>query len=95
MLSSAAGHWSEQWEEIRDGLFEAWPEYSGNRYYPVPGIECADPEETEPEYYDFEDAEVTFDDCSNMWEGEYGASRTRLLNFMIDEITKEVVANEN
>lgn len=87
------------WSELRDELFLSWPEFSGNIWYPVPGIgvACSYDEDEECELsaseYSSVDAEVTFDAMSgSMWEGEYGESRIRLLSYMIDQLTKEALA---
>ena len=88
------------WSELRDELFRSWPEFSGNCWYPVPGIGVAyeygedddgDEYELSGSEYAEVDAEETFDSTGNMWEGEYGRSRRRLLSFLIDELTKESV----
>jgi hypothetical protein len=46
--------------------FRAWPEFSGNVNYPVP---CGD--DSQAGYW-----------RTALWEGEYGAARMRLLNFV-------------
>ncbi|UVB02985.1 hypothetical protein IVIADoCa2_8 [Xanthomonas phage vB_Xar_IVIA-DoCa2] len=88
------------WFELRDELFQQWPEFSGNRLYPVPGIGVAysygedddgDEYELSGSEYSSVDAEETFDNTGNMWEGEYGEGRVRLLSYMIDQLTKESV----
>ncbi|UYA98628.1 hypothetical protein IVIADoCa4_8 [Xanthomonas phage vB_Xar_IVIA-DoCa4] len=85
------------WSELRDELFQSWPEFSGNRLYPVPGIGVAysyseddygDKYELSDSEYSSVDAEETFDNAGNMWEGEYGEGRVRLLSYMIYQLTK-------
>lgn len=55
-----------------------WPKHSGGHLYPVPSpIEGEHPMDA----YDYTD---------NLWDGEYGALRYELLDFLIDELTKVV-----
>jgi hypothetical protein len=67
----------EQCTEIEQALFKAWPEYSGDLYYPVPAEGCAPHE--------------AYNDTDNMWDSDtaYGQARWRLLNFMIWELTAQ------
>lgn len=88
-------------------LFRAWPESSGSTSYPVPGNE-EDRAYYDEEYneelgdWTYEDrehddetlAEVTFDNTTDMWDGEYGARRLRLLNFMIDSLMEYLTVQE-
>lgn len=66
--------------DIMSNLFRQWPEYSGNDLFPVPytedGERCADPDSA-------------FYAIDNLWEGEYGDSRKRLLAFLIAELQKD------
>lgn len=51
---------------------QEWPEYAGHASYPVPAGGC--------------DPECAYDDAmcnGTLWAGEYGASRKRLLNYLI------------
>lgn len=63
------------WSKRRHKCFEAWPEYSGDRIYPVPGTGMFQP----GAMYDRTSAE-------NMWHPDkpYGAARLRLLDHCID-----------
>ena len=54
-------------------LAQGWPEYSGNWHYPVP---C-----------EGKTAEAAYLGLP-LWEGEYGAARLRLLDYLI-EVTKD------
>lgn len=86
---------NEAWRRLRDSLFEAWPEFSGSVCYPVPGNgECDHDEECEEteEEYRCRDAEYAYDTADNMWDGEYGARRMRLLQYMIDQIMSTVTS---
>lgn len=56
-------------------LFGLWPKFSGNSTFPVPGGEEA-----------FRLAAGT----KRMWSGEYGQLRKELLNFMIEQLEKEL-----
>lgn len=64
-------------DEIRE-LYEQWPEYSGMLGYPVPCPNGGIPSDAFCEGGDF------------MFAGEYGAARIRLLQFIIDTLTKEL-----
>lgn len=55
------------------GCFYTWPEFSGNRSFPVP---CSNGGSPVDAYYDME---------TSYWEGEYGASRVRLLDHIISQ----------
>lgn len=57
--------------------FEQWPEYSGDPYFPVCSFSDKSPND---EYM-----------CKrDLWVDEYGASRKRLLDFLISYYTNEV-----
>lgn len=60
-------HQAKQW------MLE-WPEHSGDELYPVQG--------THRRNYQVQ-PEDAYDCCLNKWTGEYGASRKRLLNYLI------------
>jgi len=62
-------------EVLREQAFAAWPKFSGDENYPIPGGEEAF-DETHRE---------------NMWNPEhpYGALRLELLDFMIDYFSPE------
>lgn len=66
-------------EEKLKQVFVKWPKFSGDIEYPVPSSTdgC-----TPREQYDFTD---------NVWEGDYGDLRKELLQFCIDELSKEQV----
>ena len=49
-----------------------WPEFSGDVQYPVPSLK---EDYTPEEYYGLLD---------DVWEGDYGDSRRRLLNYLIE-----------
>ena len=56
-----------------------WPEHSGNELYPVPP--ATDIPEGSASMYEAETAYEDFVD--DKWHGEYGATRKRLLNYLI------------
>lgn len=58
------------WLDVRRGLFESWPLYSGDPIYPVPG---------------YPSAGEAYNHCRHYWEGEYGDMRRDLLDFLIQE----------
>lgn len=59
--------------------FEKWPEFSGSLAYPVPSPDkCYSAEEY------FLDRRV------GKWTGEYGASRRRLLDWLIQQLEEEL-----
>lgn len=58
-------------------MFAAWPEFTGDQGYPVP-LPGAHPCDAYCEAEDY------------MFAGEYGAARIRLLQFIIDTLTKEL-----
>lgn len=60
-----------------ESLFQKWPEFSGCVTFPVP--HPAHPEITPHDAY----METT-----NLWVGEYGEARMRLLDFCIEELEK-------
>jgi hypothetical protein len=59
-------------------LFPLWDKFSGNINYPVPSTDIGYSSEC---LYNYKD---------NLWEGEYGALRYELLDFLIEELTKVV-----
>lgn len=59
-------------------LFELWPEYSGNEDYPVKHSEISCPI-------------LAYTDTKNAYDGEYGAARIRLFEFM-KENTEDFIA---
>lgn len=61
-------------------LWERWPEYSGERNFPVP--------DNAEEFG--RDAELSYVLCSDLFsaEHEYGRARRRLLDFLISELEK-------
>ncbi|QMP84034.1 hypothetical protein pphageT12_11 [Pseudomonas phage pphageT12] len=86
------------WDELGEQLFRAWPEFSGDSCYPVPGgmlaykaarvpVDLLDevPEEVPVDLLDEvpEEADAAF---SLFWTGEYGSARIRLLNFCIMQL---------
>lgn len=56
-------------------LFSLWPKYSGDQTFPIPGG-----------YVAYQSAAWS----TAMWSGEYGALRKELLNFMIEQLEKEL-----
>lgn len=64
----------EQFKE----LYTKWPEYTGKRNYPVPS--CDPLGRLSPV--------SAFTLAYDMYEGEYGAARMRLLNWCIEELQK-------
>jgi hypothetical protein len=67
----------EQFTEIQQALFKAWPEYTGHKYFPVPSEGC--------------DPVGAYDNTEDKWNTDtaYGQARWRLLNFMIWELTAQ------
>lgn len=63
-------------------LFEQWPEFSGSHTYPVCTVYQSTEDEARMQY-------VTESRAYSMWEGEYGAARMRLLQFMIEQTRPE------
>ena len=57
-------------------LFKRWPKYSGFDLYPVPS-----PDKTRTNLEMFYDALAK----DALWQGEYGALRKELLDFLIEE----------
>lgn len=53
-------------------LFKSWPEYSGSLTFPV-----KHPDKTPHD---------GFINSYNLWEGEYGAARKRLLTYLIENL---------
>lgn len=64
-------------------LFESWPEFSGRVAYPVPHPTGG---RTDSIFYLAAAHNL-------MWIGEYGASRKRLLNYMIERLESAVYVN--
>jgi hypothetical protein len=62
--------------------FKQWPEYSGNGWYPVPA-------------FSLRRADDEYLSTYNLWVGEYGECRKRLLDFLIDYYTDEVSRETN
>lgn len=63
---------------------EKWPKFSGNNSYPVPSpIEGEDPGKIFIDIMDSKDSE-------GFWVCEYGALRIELLNFVIEEMKKDL-----
>lgn len=56
------------------GLCKGWPEYSGEPFFPVP---CA--------HYDPGTAYDEMRYTLPKWQGEYGAARLRLLDYLIEQ----------
>lgn len=63
--------------ELLQQLFRKWPEYSGCHLYPVPS-DVLDDLAVDAYYRNLY--------SNTMWTGEYGASRRRLLDFIIKEL---------
>lgn len=74
------------WYEVAKELFASWPEYSGNENYPVPApdsfLNTSESSEEQSIY-------CTTDD---IYIGEYGATRQRLVSHMIVELRYELEA---
>lgn len=68
------GNASEFREELWR-LFALWPKFSSNLAYPIPGAGAA---------------YLTAKACRTMWSGPYGDLRKELLNFMIEQLEKEL-----
>lgn len=64
--------------------FKAWPEFSGDKVYPVPG-----PGDTRPD--------VAYHTCKDKFnpETEYGAARLRLLDFLIQYFEEKIRDDHN
>lgn len=67
---------------LMDNLFKTWPEFSGNHSYPVCTVYQAYGGEPREQY-------ITASNTFTMWEGEYGAARMRLLDFLIERTKQE------
>lgn len=65
--------------DVLEELFPRWPEYSGVKHYPVPAPDGRSPQ-------------LEFFDCvvDQLWVGEYGAARLRLLDWLISELQSVV-----
>lgn len=68
-------------EEVCDFFYpyyQRWPEYSGDRFYPVPSFDMT--------------ARKAFETCNDMFDvaTAYGRARCRLLAFLITELEKEI-----
>ena len=72
---------SHRFRQYLKSMMSRWPEYSGDRDYPVAGT---------AEYG--MDAEHTYDNTGTgeYWSGEYGGNRIRLVNFLIRELEQEL-----
>lgn len=70
-----AGYYS--YEGVLSDLYRRWIKFSGDISYPVPDPRGGD-------------ARYVYKFTPNLWEGEYGALRYELLDFLIDELTKVV-----
>jgi hypothetical protein len=57
--------------------FVRWPKYSGHIAYPVPSI-------------DMYSSRSQYELSGDMWAGEYGKLRMELLDFIIEELIKEL-----
>lgn len=68
-----------------EGLVRArarsWPKFSGDNNYPVPGTPWCSARDM---YY------VSFGNAELMWDGDYGALREELLNWLIDTLQAEL-----
>lgn len=73
--SGAIDHSSQEIRQFKE-LYTKWPEYTGNRDYPVPS------------YGSWLHPMSAFNYSYDMYEGEYGAARMRLLNWCIEELQK-------
>lgn len=60
-------------------LFETWPEWSGDLWYPVPS--------NQPNVHP---SALFYREQGNMWKGEYGKARMRLLEHCISELEKQL-----
>lgn len=83
MMSDLAG-WRDR-PDLRclmDNLFKTWPEFSGSQSYPVCTVYQAYGNEPREQY-------ITALEAHTMWEGEYGAARMRLLDFLIERTKPE------
>ena len=65
--------WS-YWRDVNGGIFENWPEFSGNIYYPVPSGNRILP------------ANDMYTLVHDLWESQYGEARFRLLDFLITSL---------
>lgn len=63
--------------------FMAWPEFSGDRSYPVPSPY---PHITPMQAFGHGDVDFGIP----KWKGKYGASRRRLFAFLLEQIAKEL-----
>lgn len=67
-------------------LFQSWPEYSGNINYPVPSHDVENSGEVR--------AYRVAQENGTMWIGPYGKTRTRLLKYMLIELTTVIAKEE-
>jgi hypothetical protein len=76
-----AGALYSQLYDVRSGLFEAWPKWSGRRSYPVPCPKGGSPEEA------FDNTRL-----ESFWDRRtaYGRLRHELLDFMIEQLDVEI-----
>jgi len=68
--------------QFQDKVFEAWPLFSGNLYYPVPH---PDPDITPTDAYH----QACF--AGTMWVGPYGDNRRNLLEFWIEKTADAMI----
>lgn len=71
----------QSWRSYAEEMFEAWPEYSGDREYPIATFDDGG-----RQYLDA----VASGSPEAMWSPEqpYGAARRRLLDFLIEQFTQ-------
>lgn len=76
--------------DIRNELYQEWPGYSGERWYPIPM-----PGDMQDAYDEYEsdggsncEAEWMYDNTDDMYEGEYGAMRMDCLQYLIERLTE-------
>ena len=65
--------WS-YWRDVNGGIFENWPEFSGNIYYPVPSGKHRI------------SAQDMYSLIRCLWDNHYGETRFRLLDFLITSL---------
>lgn len=66
-------------ESVLDAVFIKWPEYSGDVNFPVPASNGKGPLMAASAWL-----------RHDKWTGEYGESRRRLLQFLIEDLTAQV-----
>ena len=62
-------------------LYKQWPEYSGDKDFPVP---CPNGGSAEAAYDEISSG------CGSMYKGAYGASRLRLAGFALEQCAQEL-----